>query len=183
MPGGGVRMSRLHASLCRLRWGGRPSLMGIKSGVYSIGKRGFQAIYQSATRLGERLGWDWLTYNYGTYLSFHRAAKKFGPGFSDVVLQVFNEALALRKSKGESVERTFVGVRSADIVDAGMEGGAAWIDGRFVGEMVSVTRDRLGGLLAGEPGRVVDVTDIWTFERELRSAQPHWQLIHTDSDE
>lgn len=63
---------------------------------------------------------------------------------SGIVRETFAEVIAARKERGETVELTFIGFEVSDIVNAGIVGGRAWIDVRFLGEMVSVTRDREG---------------------------------------
>lgn len=49
----------------------------------------WQAVYMGLSRLGEALGWDWLTYNWGVTLSFHRTAKRNAPLLADAVQQSF----------------------------------------------------------------------------------------------
>jgi predicted lipid-binding transport protein (Tim44 family) len=95
----------------------------------------------------------------------------------------FARAIAERDDRGETVGLMFIGFRAAEIVDAGIANGSAWIEVRFVGELVSVTRDRDDRIVAGHPAMVVDVPELWTFERELRSSQPHWLLTATEPDE
>jgi predicted lipid-binding transport protein (Tim44 family) len=102
---------------------------------------------------------------------------------SEAVYETFAEAIADRTGRGETAELTFVGVGAADITDAGIGNGQAWIDVRFVGAMVSVTRDAAGNIVAGHPGRVIELAEIWTFERDLRSAGPNWLLTATEADE
>ena len=40
-------------------------------------------------------------------------------------------------------------------------------------------RDRDGNPVDGEPGVAEDVIDIWTFERDVTSPDPNWQLVET----
>jgi predicted lipid-binding transport protein (Tim44 family) len=127
----------------------------------------------------------------GAKLTYEAVIQDFARGdlsgqtnlMSKVVRDTFSEAIAAREARGETVGLTFVGFAAVDIVDAELSGGRAFIDVRFAGDMVSVTRDRDGRLVAGDPGRVVTVTEIWTFERELRSASPNWLLTATGPDE
>ena len=102
---------------------------------------------------------------------------------SDSVREDFAEAIAERQARGETIELTFIGFRACDIINAEFVGGQASIDVRFVGEMVSVTRDNEAKVVAGHPGRVVDIAEVWTFERDVRSAEPSWRLTATDEDE
>ncbi len=97
------------------------------------------------------------------------------------VRAAFEAAIAERKARGEMLSTTFIGFRSVELVDAGLAEGMAWIDVRFVSGMVSVTRDRDGKVIVGHPERVIELAELWTFERELRSSAPEWILVATEA--
>jgi predicted lipid-binding transport protein (Tim44 family) len=92
----------------------------------------------------------------------------------------FVGAIADREKRGETVDFTFVGIDKADIVEAAMKGGSAQVTVRFVSQLISVTRNRAGEVVDGDPAKVTDVHDVWTFSREVRSADPNWRLIATE---
>jgi len=46
---------------------------------------------------------------------------------------------------------------------------------------VSVTRYRAGAVVDGSPDKVTDVTDVWTFAREVTSRNPNWKLVATEA--
>jgi predicted lipid-binding transport protein (Tim44 family) len=56
---------------------------------------------------------------------------------------------------------------------------------RFVSQLISATRDRAGAILSGDPQRIKEVTDIWTFSRDISTEKarknPNWRLIATQS--
>jgi predicted lipid-binding transport protein (Tim44 family) len=52
---------------------------------------------------------------------------------------------------------------------------------RFTSEQVNVVRDAEGKVLEGDPGTAEEVVDIWTFERDTRSADPNWTLAETST--
>ena len=52
---------------------------------------------------------------------------------------------------------------------------------RFVSQMVSVTRDKVGAIVDGNPDKVTDITDVWTFARDTTSRDPNWKLVGTGS--
>jgi predicted lipid-binding transport protein (Tim44 family) len=98
------------------------------------------------------------------------------------VLEGFNAALDEREAKGEQVETTFVGMEKADITEASLKNGFAQVTVRFVSQLISVTRDKAGAVVDGDPAKVVEVTDVWTFAREVRSRDPNWKLVATEAD-
>ncbi len=54
---------------------------------------------------------------------------------------------------------------------------------RFVSELVTAVLDRSGTVVEGDLKAVRRVTDIWTFARDVRSPNPNWLLVATDTIE
>ena len=42
-----------------------------------------------------------------------------------------------------------------------------------------VTRNTAGDIVDGDPARIDQIVDLWTFERDTRSRDPNWQLVET----
>jgi predicted lipid-binding transport protein (Tim44 family) len=97
------------------------------------------------------------------------------------VFDGFNIAITERENRGEQIDQSFVGIKSADVVEAELKSGMAQVTVKFVSELISATRDRAGVVISGDPKRIREVTDIWTFAREAASRNPHWKLIATQA--
>jgi predicted lipid-binding transport protein (Tim44 family) len=93
----------------------------------------------------------------------------------------FEAAIREREAKGETAESRFVSIDKSDITDAELRGRTAQITIRFVSQLVSITRDRDGAVIEGNPEKVTDVTDVWTFARDLSSRDPNWKLVATEA--
>ena len=97
----------------------------------------------------------------------------------------FVSAIAERDRSGEKIDQQFVGIKKADIVDAELREGIAYITVRFVSELITARRDRAGAVVDGDPQKIVDVTDIWTFSRDVSSARArsnlNWRLEETQA--
>jgi predicted lipid-binding transport protein (Tim44 family) len=78
-------------------------------------------------------------------------------------------------------ETRFVSVDKAELVNAETRDRAAQLTVRFVSQMVSVTRDKAGTIVDGNPDKVTDITDVWTFARDTTSRDPNWKLVGTGS--
>ena len=52
---------------------------------------------------------------------------------------------------------------------------------RFVSQLITVTRDKSGNVTDGNAEKVVDVTDVWTFARDVTSRDPNWKLVATEA--
>jgi predicted lipid-binding transport protein (Tim44 family) len=100
---------------------------------------------------------------------------------NDEVYDGFNGAIVEREKRGEQIDQSFVGIKSADLVEAELKGGVAQLTVKFVSELISATRDRAGVVISGDPKRIREVTDIWTFARDVTSRDPNWRLVATQA--
>lgn len=97
------------------------------------------------------------------------------------VMEGFSAAIADREKRGEVIDQSFVGINKADIVEAELKGGTATVTVRFDSQLISATRDKSGEVVAGDPQKITDVTDVWSFAREVNSRNPNWRLVATQS--
>ena len=97
------------------------------------------------------------------------------------VYEGFEGAIKEREQRGETVETRFVSIDAADLIGAEMRGRTAQVTVRFVSQLVSVTRDRSGAVIDGNPDKVTDVTDVWTFARDISARDPNWKLVATEA--
>jgi predicted lipid-binding transport protein (Tim44 family) len=51
----------------------------------------------------------------------------------------------------------------------------------FVSEMITATYDKAGEVIDGDPKEIREVTDVWTFERDVTSRNPNWKLVATEA--
>jgi predicted lipid-binding transport protein (Tim44 family) len=97
------------------------------------------------------------------------------------VYEGFERAITERERKGEKVETTFVSIDRAEMAGVEIVGKSAQIVVRFLSKLITATRDASGAVVDGSADAVVDVTDVWTFARNLGSRDPNWQLVATEA--
>ena len=98
---------------------------------------------------------------------------------SKEVMDGFAAGIDEREKRGEKVEFTFVGIDKADIQEASVKGRIAEITVRFAAKVIQVTRTADGTVVEGDPARLTDLVDVWTFARELGTSDPNWRLVDT----
>ncbi|SCW55056.1 Predicted lipid-binding transport protein, Tim44 family [Sphingobium faniae] len=96
------------------------------------------------------------------------------------VLASFQEAIAAREAEGHVLDNRLVRIEKAQIVEASVNGRTAEVALRFEADIAAVTRDKDGHVVAGSLTDAVGTNDIWTFTRDIRSADPNWKLSETD---
>jgi predicted lipid-binding transport protein (Tim44 family) len=98
------------------------------------------------------------------------------------VFDGFDAAITERERRSETAETRFVSIDGSTITAAELRNRTtAQITVRFVSKLVSATRDRAGAVIDGSADRVTDVTDVWTFARDVSSRDPNWKVIATEA--
>ena len=87
-----------------------------------------------------------------------------------------------REKRGEVVKSTFVGIERIEMTQAAVRDSEEQITLRIISQLISATYDKDGKLVDGDAENVSEVDDIWTFSRDIRSRDPNWKLIATESE-
>jgi len=98
------------------------------------------------------------------------------PLLTDETYRSFEQAIAARETAGQQQVSEIRGIESAAIEDAGLRGTVADVTVRFVSDQISLTRDAQGHIVMGTDA-VTEITDLWTFERDLGTPDPTWRLV------
>lgn len=107
-----------------------------------------------------------------------RAALK--PLLASDVFSSFEGAMQVREKHGQIVDFAFVSLKETKLEVAALRGRFfAEVTVRFVSELISATRDAAGSVIDGAAGVVREVTDVWTFSRDTRSADRNWKVVAT----
>jgi predicted lipid-binding transport protein (Tim44 family) len=93
----------------------------------------------------------------------------------------FEAAINDREKRGDTVESRFVSIDNAEITAAEVRNRNVQVTVRFQSKLVSVTRDKAGAVIDGNAEKVTDVTDVWTFARDVSSRDPNWKLVATEA--
>jgi len=99
---------------------------------------------------------------------------------SDDTYVGFEQAITGRENAGESQRTEIRAVNSVSIDAAELRGTLADITVRFVTDQVNMTTARGGEVVTGSDA-ITELTDLWTFQRELADKEPTWRLVATHS--
>src|SRR5690606_10071675 len=97
---------------------------------------------------------------------------------SPAVYAGFDSAIATREAEGRSETVEFFHPPRADLDRAEVLGDTGRATVRFLGEFRSRSK--------GPEGEAVDdrrTAELWTFERDLKSRDPNWILVHVEAAE
>lgn len=104
------------------------------------------------------------------------------PLLSEPVFASFAQAIDARAAAKEALESRLLGINSAEIVGARLEGRTAEVTVKIVSRQINLTRAADGSILEGNPNEAVEKIDNWAFGRDTRSQDPNWVLLATASE-
>ena len=96
------------------------------------------------------------------------------------LLKKFQAVIDSRRDEGITAETDFIGFNNAEIIDVKINSdNVAKIIVKFVSEQVNLLKNKQGDVIEGDDRFIQCITDVWTFERTLTSANPNWLLVST----
>lgn len=107
--------------------------------------------------------------------------KLLGDLLSPEVFSGFDEVLRSREAQRQTIEQSFVGINAAEMIESEMAGKNAQVTVKFVSELISAVRDQAGEVVSGDPKKIKEVTDVWTFARDTSTRDPNWRLVATQA--
>jgi predicted lipid-binding transport protein (Tim44 family) len=125
----------------------------------------------------------------GAKLAYEMIVEAFAKGdkpalknlLSKEVFDGFAKAIDSRALAGEKLDFQFVGFEKVDFMSVSLAGKRASIVVKFASQMISAIHDKAGALIDGNPKEVRDITDIWTFERDVAQKDPNWRVVATET--
>ncbi|HXU99509.1 MAG TPA: TIM44-related membrane protein TimA [Caulobacteraceae bacterium] len=122
----------------------------------------------------------------GARAAYQQIVKAFAEGdravlrplLAPTVMASFEAAIARREGEGRSESVEFLQPPRADLDSVSLVGDIARAAVRFLAELRNRSRDA-----AGEAVDDHRTAEVWTFERNVKSHNPNWTLIHVDAAE
>jgi predicted lipid-binding transport protein (Tim44 family) len=126
---------------------------------------------------------------FGAKSAFEMVIKAFAAGDLDGlksllapnIFEGFEEAVKQRKSQQQEITTNLISIDQAQIISALMLGDDASIVVKFVSKQINYISDKDGNIVIGRKDEISEVTDIWTFKRDVNSPNPNWIVSATNS--
>ena len=95
---------------------------------------------------------------------------------TDRVMAAYETSISDREASGQTVRTEIERIKRAEIVEALFNDTRAKVRVAFSAELASETRDAEGAVVQGDLTTLKTVDEIWSFERDVTSADPNWKL-------
>jgi predicted lipid-binding transport protein (Tim44 family) len=103
------------------------------------------------------------------------------PLLGDEVYAAFDAAIKAREASGLKAATVVVKQTQPQIVWAALKGRSAELGVRYESEIIQYSKNAAGETVEGSESFVRKIVDRWTWARDVKSSDPNWKLVDTDS--
>jgi len=115
-------------------------------------------------------------------MSFAKGDKKSLKGLLEKnMFSRFSEVIDERKAKQLKYETTFIGLKSAKILEYKKIENIYKVTVNFISEIITCTKDKNDNVIEGSTDTIKTVNDVWKFSKNMWSQDPAWYLFDTSS--
>ena len=105
--------------------------------------------------------------------------KALTPFLEKSVLSNFSEVIDQRQQDNHTVEFSFIGIESSEIVHKDLKNDPMEVTVRFISEMITCIRNNKDEIISGSMNQVQKITDVWTFTKNKKVKSDNWLLTAT----
>ena len=105
--------------------------------------------------------------------------KKLKPLLEKEMYNRFSEVIDERKNKKLNYETTFIGMKSAKILEFKKIENIYKVTVNFVCEIITCVKDKDQKIIEGNTDIIKTVNDVWSFSKNMWSQDPTWYLVET----
>ena len=105
--------------------------------------------------------------------------KALTPLLEKSVLSNFSEVIDQRQQDNHTVEFSFIGIESSEIVHKDLKNDPMEVTVRFISEMITCIRNNKDEIISGSMNQVQKITDVWNFTKNKKVKSDNWLLTAT----
>lgn len=145
-------------------------------------KQNFLKILQSANITAE-------FFVNGAKSAFEMVLKAFAKGdleslkflLSEKISQGFTAAINQRQAQEKILTTNLISIEKTEIISALIIDNFASIAVKFISQQINYISDKNGQIIEGRKDEITQLTDIWTFKKEITSPDPNWVVCATSN--
>lgn len=105
--------------------------------------------------------------------------KALTPFLNSTVLSNFSDVIDQRKNDNQTIEFSFIGIESSEIIHKDLNTDPMEVTVRFISEMITCIRNNKDEIIVGSMNQVQKITDVWTFTKTKTTKSDNWLLSAT----
>ncbi|MBS91936.1 MAG: hypothetical protein CMM95_02645 [Rickettsiales bacterium] len=103
---------------------------------------------------------------------------------SDEIYDDFDSQIKERNKNKENLDITIISIKDTKIINSKVvKKNTAFITVNFLSEQVQITKNPKGDIIEGDSNQILDISENWTFKRNLKNKDPNWILDTIEESE
>ncbi len=100
---------------------------------------------------------------------------------SEKIFQGFNSAIEDRKTKEQKLTTNLISIDKVEILSGMLIENQASIVVKIISKQINYISDKEQKITEGTKDEIAEITDIWTFKKDVKSPNPNWLVSATSS--
>lgn len=134
-----------------------------------------------------RCGTDAESFINGAKSAFEMVIKAFSQDEKDVLKSLlsqkiydsFNAAIEDRKSQNQKLITNVIAVDKAEVMSSSVSSNKVQITLRISSQQINYITDLADNVIKGDKNQIENISDVWTFEKDINSASRSWIITAT----
>ncbi len=98
---------------------------------------------------------------------------------SDKVYAGFEQAIIQRKAEEKTLVSNLISINAAEIVSVLLVDNTASVVVKFVSNQINYIVDKAGQMIEGGKDEIRELTDVWTFKKDIAATNKNWVISST----
>ena len=98
---------------------------------------------------------------------------------SDKIYSGFEQAIIQRKIEDKTLISNVISIDKAEIISATLLGNNASVVIKFISKQINYFADKAGVMIEGGRDEIKELTDVWTFKKDITAANKNWVISST----
>ena len=98
---------------------------------------------------------------------------------ADNIYKGFEGAINARKSQEYQLTTNLISIDRAEIISAGISGNFASVVMKITSKQINYVSDKSGQIVEGKKDAISELSDVWTFRKDVASPNPNWVVVNT----
>lgn len=100
---------------------------------------------------------------------------------SEKIFAGFENAIKQRQSTGQTLTTNIISIEKTEIISANIFENNASIAVKFITKQINYVTDKNSQIIEGAKDQINEITDIWTFKKDINSPSPNWIVCSTSN--
>ena len=98
---------------------------------------------------------------------------------SQKIYEGFENVINQRNSLEQSLTTNLIAIEKAEIISANLSENIASIALKITSKQINYIADKSGNILEGKKDEIAQITDVWTFTKDITISDPKWVVSVT----